>query len=125
MKNLGYEPKVKVNKSNKFLFQNSIFTIGALSIKKLTLIGFMLVALPLVLALIYSTTQVNLMSKQSTQAIFSVVALTKANRELDENKLKLERYASQYIVLKDKELKEDYLSQEGKVLTLIDNNFLV
>lgn len=101
---------------------NSVFTIGALSIKKLTLLGFTLVALPLVFALIYSTTQVNLMSKQSAQAIFSVVALTKVNRELSENQLKLERYASQYIVLKDLELKEDYLTQEIKVLALVNNN---
>lgn len=101
------------------------FTIGALSIKKLTLLGFTLVALPLVLALIYSTIQVNLMSKQSAQAIFSVVALTKVNRELNENQLKLERYASQYIVLKDAELKVDYLTQEAQVLSLINNNLAV
>jgi two-component system sensor histidine kinase GlrK len=99
-----------------------VFTISVLSIKKLTLLGFTLVALPLVFALIYSTTQVNLMSKQSTQAIFSVVALTKVNRELNENQLKLERYASQYVVLKDKELQEDYLTQEIKVLALVNNN---
>ena len=101
------------------------FTIGALSIKKLTLLGFTLVSLPLVLALIYSTIQVNLMSKQSTQAIFSVVALTKVNRELNENQLKLERYASQYIVLKDIELKVDYLAQEAQVLALINDNLAV
>lgn len=104
---------------------NSAFTIGALSIKKLTLLGFTLVALPLVFALIYSTTQVNLMSKQSAQAIFSVVALTKVNRELNENQLKLERYASQYIVLKDIELKGDYLTQEVKILALVNNNLAV
>jgi two-component system sensor histidine kinase GlrK len=102
---------------------NSVFTMGGLSIKKLTLLGFTLVALPLVLALIYSTTQVNLMSKQSAQAIFSVVALTKSNRELNENQLKLERYASQYIVLKDLELKSDYLAQEEQILALVNNNF--
>ena len=101
------------------------FTICALSIKKLTLLGFTLVALPLVLTLIYSTIQVNLMSKQSAQAIFSVVALTKVNRELNENQLKLERYASQYIVLKDAELKVDYLAQEAQVLSLINNNLAV
>jgi two-component system sensor histidine kinase GlrK len=99
--------------------------MGALSIKKLTLLGFALVALPLVLALIYSTTQVNLMSKQSAQAILSVVALTKANRELNENQLKLERYASQYIVLKDLELKVDYLAQEEQILELVNNNLAV
>ncbi|WP_136038009.1 HAMP domain-containing sensor histidine kinase [Candidatus Colwellia aromaticivorans] len=104
---------------------NSDFTIGALSIKKLTLLGFTLVALPLVLALIYSTMQVNLMSKQSAQAIFSVVALTKVNRELNENQLKLERYASQFIVLKDVELKVDYLAQEVQILALVNDNLAV
>ena len=109
----------------KFSRLDSIFTLGALSIKKLTLLGFTLVALPLVLALIYSATQVNLMSKQSAQAIFSVVALTKVNRELNESQLTLERYASQYIVLKDVELKADYLAQEVKILALVHNNLSV
>lgn len=104
---------------------NSASIIGALSIKKLTLLGFTLVALPLVLALIYSTTQVNLMSRQSAQAIFSVVALTKVNRELNEEQLKLERYASQYIVLKDMDIRDDYFIQEAKVLTLINERLAV
>lgn len=100
---------------------DSVFAISALSIKKLTLLGFTLVALPLVLALIYSATQVNLMSKQSSQTIFSVVALTKIDRELHEKQLKLERYASQYIVLKDVELRAAYLAQELQILALVNN----
>lgn len=104
---------------------SSIFTIGALSIKKLTLLGFMLVALPLVIALIYSTLQVNLMSKQSTQAIFSVVALTKVNRELNESQVKLERYASQFIVLKDIELKAEYLAEEKQILSFVNDDLTV
>ena len=93
--------------------------MGSLSIKKLIFLGFTLVALPLAIALIYSTTKVNLMSKQSSEAIFSVVALTKINRELSESQLTLERYASQYIVLKDMELKVNYLTQEQKITVLI------
>jgi len=116
---------VSVKTPRSLSLPNSIFTIGALSIKKLTLLGFTLVALPLVLALIYSTTQVNLMSKQSAQAILSVVALTKVNRELSETQLKLERYASQYIVLKDVELKGDYLSQEAQILVLVNDDLAV
>ena len=104
------------------LLLSRLFRMGALSIKKLTLLGFTLVTLPLVLALIYSTTQVNLMSKQSAQAIYSVVALTKANRELNENQSALERYASQYIVLQDFELKVDYLVQEQQILKLVNYN---
>jgi len=101
------------------------FPIGILSIKKLTLLGFTLVALPLVLALLYSTTQVNLMAKQSTHAILSVVALTKINRELNDNQLKLERYASQFIVLKDDELKDDYLTQELQTLALVNDGLAI
>lgn len=111
-----------VHTNRKALLLNSTFSIGTLSIKKLTLLGFALVALPLVFALIYSTTQVKLMSKQSTDAIFSVVALTKVNRELNESQLKLERYASQYVVLKDVELKDDYFAQEEEILALVDKN---
>lgn len=109
----------------KIPLSNSASAIGALSIKKLTLLGFTLVALPLVLALIYSTTQVDLMSRQSAKAIFSVVALTKVNRELNEDQLKLERYASQYIVLKDMDIRDDYFTQEAQVLTLINERLAV
>ena len=99
--------------------------MGSLSIKKLIFLGFTLVALPLAIALIYSTTKVNLMSKQSSEAIFSVVALTKINRELSESQLTLERYASQYIVLKDMELKVNYLTQEQKITVLINENLIL
>ena len=100
---------------------DSVFTLGALSIKKLTILGFTLVALPLVIALIYSAVQVDQMSKQATQSIFSVAALTTVNRELNENQLKLERFASQYVVLKDEELKASYLAQESLILTLVNS----
>ena len=63
-----------------------------LSIKKLTLLGFTLVALPLVAALIYSVMQVNQMSLQASKAIFSVANLAQTNRELNENQLKLEKW---------------------------------
>lgn len=103
----------------------SVFTLGALSIKKLTLLGFTLVALPLVIALIYSAIQVNQMSNQATQTIFSVAALTITNRELNEKKLKLERFASQYIVLKDTELKAEYLKQELQIMQLVNNKLTI
>jgi len=113
------------NMSKSIPSANSGFTVGTLSIKKLTLLGFTLVALPLVFALIYSTTQVNLLSKQSAQAILSVVALTEVNRKLNEEQLKLERYASQYIVLTDEELKVNYLTQEVEILALINDDLAV
>jgi len=104
---------------------NSIVTIKAFSIKKLTLLGFALVAFPLVGALIYSATQVNKISIQANQAIFSVAMLTTANNELNENQLKLERLASQYLVLKDLSIKENYLVKEREVISLITNKLMV
>ena len=104
---------------------DSVFTLGALSIKKLTILGFTLVALPLVIALIYSAIQVDQMSKQATQSIFSVATLTTVNRELNENQLKLERFASQYVVLKDEELKANYLAQELLLLTLVNSKLTI
>jgi len=103
---------------------DSVFTLGALSIKKLTLLGFTLVALPLVIALIYSAVQVNQMSKQATESIFSVAELTTFNRELNEKQLKLERVASQFLVLKDEELKADYLVQELQITKLVNSKLL-
>lgn len=117
--------KVFTKKSKTIKPLDSVFTLSALSIKKLTLLGFTLVALPLVVALIYSAVQVNQMSKQATKTIFSVAALTTTNRELNEKKLKLERVASQYIVLKDAELKADYLVQELQILQLINSKLTI
>lgn len=116
---------MSIKKGKDISSRNRFFTLGALSIKKLTILGFTLVALPLVIALIYSAIQVNQMSSQATQAIFSVAALTTTNRELNENQLTLERFASQYIVLKDEELKANYLTQELLILTLVNSKIMI
>jgi len=108
--------------ANYFRSLKRIVDIDALSIKKLTLLGFTLVALPLVLALIYSAIQVNKISHQSGQAIFSVAALTTTNRELSEGQLNLERFASQYLILKDADLKANYLAQEQQIIGLINEH---
>lgn len=114
-----------VNKVKDINSLKSVYILSGLSIKKLTILGFTLVALPLVIALIYSSIQVNQMSNQATKTIFSVASLTTANRELNENQLKLERFASQYVVLKDAELKANYLAQELFILSLVDNKIKI
>jgi len=102
----------------KTLFKKIQF-IERLSIKQLTLLGFTLVALPLVLALMYSAKQVNQLSTQGSAAIFNVAELVNINRELSDTVKKMQRYASQYIVLQDKELVESYLIQEQQALTFL------
>jgi two-component system sensor histidine kinase GlrK len=85
-----------------------MFALNKLSIKKLTLIGFAFVALPLMIALLYSAAQVNQLSQQSAATIFSVEKLIKTNQEISEKLMNMERYISQYVVLKDEELLNNY-----------------
>jgi two-component system sensor histidine kinase GlrK len=75
------------------------------------------VALPLVLALLYSANQVNQLSKQGTSSIFTVAELITTNQKISNTLKKMERYASQYLVLQDNELMEKYIIEQEKLLT--------
>ncbi len=105
---------------NELLVKN--LKLSTLSIKNLTLLGFTLVALPLVLALSFSAVQVNQLSQQGADAIFDVASLIKSNREASETMTKMERYASQYLVLNDKELLQGYRQQQHILNTNIAKN---
>lgn len=94
--------------------------VKPLSIKKLTFLGFTLVALPLVLALLYSANQVNELSKQGASSIFVVAKLINTNQKISNTLKKMERYASQYIVLQEHELIEKY-NIEKQVLVNTNN----
>ena len=78
--------------------------LDKISINKLTLIGFTFVAMPLVMALLFSANKVSKLAKQSTSAIYHVAQLTQLNGKLVDTIAKIERSASQYLVLKDDEL---------------------
>ena len=84
------------------------------------LLGFAFVALPLVLALLYSANQVNQLSKQGASAIFSVAELINTNQEVSSTLKKMERYASQHLVLQDNELIDNYNIQYQLLLTIND-----
>jgi two-component system sensor histidine kinase GlrK len=107
----------------KFNFSN-IFNINLFSIKKLTILGFTLVAFPLVLALLYSASQVAQLSHQSTSAIFNVAELVKTNRKINFTLGKMERSASQFLILKDQDLLTSYLTYEKDILNNISRNTL-
>ncbi len=91
-----------------YIFSQSL--LNKISINKLTLIGFTFVAMPLVMALLFGANKVSQLAKQSTNAIYHVAQLTQLNSKLDDTIAKIERAASQYIVLKDDEL----LTQFGR-----------
>jgi len=111
--------------NNSIASIESKFSLEVLSIKKITLLGFTLVTLPLVIALIYSATKVDQISKQATQVIFSVASLTTITNKLSENQQELEHLASQFIILKEIDLREAYINKEQEILQLININLAV
>lgn len=104
----------------KIAIENKVNRVKSLSIKKLTFLGFTLVALPLVLALLYSSNQVNQLSKQGAGAIFTVAELINTNQKISNTLKKMERYASQYLVLQDNELMDNYLVEQQALLAAND-----
>lgn len=107
-----------------FYLPAQLSALKNLSIKNLTLLGFTLVALPLVFALLYSANQVDKLSKQGANSIFEVAKLINVNRELATTLKKLERYASQFIVLKDKELLTSYKKHKQNIATLLSQGLV-
>ncbi len=93
------------------------------SIKTLTLMGFGLVALPLVFALLYSANQVNQLSKQGTTAIFNVAELVESNRKVSQILTRFERFASQYVVLQEQELLSLYTAQKKQLKDVLAQEF--
>lgn len=110
--------------SSNFFNIKRILGLETLSIKKLTLLGFSLVALPLVAALLYSAAQINQLSNQSEDAIFNAAEFTETTKQLSELLVKMERYASQSIVLKNKELTNNYFGEEEILLNLISKSLI-
>jgi len=111
--------KVILNKLTLSLFVFSQSLLNRTSINKLTLIGFIFVAMPLVMALLFGANKVSQLAKQSTTAIYHVAQLTQLNSKLGDTIAKIERYASQYIVLKDDELHRAFNRQQQALTRII------
>lgn len=94
-----------------------------ISIKTLTLLGFSLVAMPLVLAFLYSANQVNNLSHQGTTAIFNVAQLVESNRKVSQAQARLERFAGQYVVLQDLDLIQQFNEHLGMLTRTLNQEF--
>lgn len=99
--------------------------IRQLSIKSLTLIGFSLVVLPLTFALLYGANQVNKLSKQGSSAIINVADLVKTNRQLSIEINKLQRFASQFVVLEEQDLYEQFIQQREQLTNIITTDIVI
>ncbi|MBA6389621.1 HAMP domain-containing histidine kinase [Colwellia sp. BRX10-3] len=97
---------------------NRSLSIKGLSIKSLTLLGFGLVALPLVIALIFGASQVNTLANKSASAITGITKVLDQQQLLKSSQIKMERSAAQYLVLRDPVLATSYIEQSRQILNL-------
>ena len=84
------------------------------SILRLILIGFILVALPLMAALVYAVLRVDVLVDQSQQALFQSVRATRRSQALLEALTAMERNARQYQVIGDTGLFDGYSQNYDK-----------
>jgi two-component system sensor histidine kinase GlrK len=114
----GKSLNVKTIKTIEFKKRPNHSSMLNLSIKSLTLLGFSLVALPLVIALLFGASQVNTLSKDSEKAIINVTRLLDNLQLLKSSQIKMERSAAQYLVLRDPVLAENYIEQSQHILSI-------
>jgi len=74
------------------------------SLNGLILVGFGLVALPLLVAVIWALFSLDRVAEQSEQLVFTGVSAAESNRRLEEQLGSLERAARQYLVIKESDL---------------------
>ena len=83
-------------------------TRSNLSIKQLSILGFLLVTLPLIASLTYSAFQISKLATFGQGTVLDVANLIESNQKIAMTLQRMERAASQYIVLKDPDLKAQY-----------------
>jgi len=86
------------------------------SIRRLLLVGFVLVVMPLMVALIHATYEVDRLVAQGQRALFATVRATQGSQLLLESITDMERNALQYKVLGDEKLLDVYRENHQKFI---------
>lgn len=86
------------------------------SFRKLLLIGFSLVALPLLIALVNNAVSIDRLADKSRHAVYEAVQATESSRALVESITNEERIARQYLVLGEAVLQEGLASAHERFL---------
>ena len=81
------------------------------SVRQLVLVGFAMVALPLLAGLVTATVAVDRLAAQSQRTVFEAAYATRFSQTLLEQITAMERNARQYQVLKDRSLYDVYLKR--------------
>jgi two-component system sensor histidine kinase GlrK len=76
---------------------------GPQSLNGLILVGFGLVALPLLIAVIWALVNLDRLAEQSEQLVISGVSAAENNRQLAEQVGSLERVARQFVILRNED----------------------
>ena len=84
------------------------------SFLKLVLLGFSLVMLPLIVAVVYATLSVDRLAEQSQQAMYRAVQVRQASRGLTEYLTAMERHVRQFQILEDDSLFQAYKETHQK-----------
>src|SRR5688500_10009127 len=86
------------------------------SFPRLLSVGFTLIALPLIFALIGSAVTVDQIANRSQQAVYRAVLATQTGRRLAELLIAMERSARQMVILDDRRLLETYDSNRKNLM---------
>ncbi|MEY6432860.1 HAMP domain-containing sensor histidine kinase [Thioalkalicoccus limnaeus] len=90
-----------------------------LSLAQLSLFGFAVASMPLLLALMTALISVDRLTFQGQHAVREAAQAIQLSRELAENATNLERYARQYQVLGDAELLESYRVEKERFFDIL------
>lgn len=86
------------------------------SFLKLLAVGFMLIALPLMFALVNNAVSIDQLSNRSQKAVYQAVEATQSSRQLMELLTAMERTAHQLLILGDRTLVETYQTHRRQFL---------
>jgi two-component system sensor histidine kinase GlrK len=89
------------------------------SFSKLLFVGFALIALPLMIALINNAISIDRLGNLSQQAVYQAVQATQISRKLAEVLLAMERAANQMLILSDRSLLDTYRFHRNQFLAAV------
>lgn len=97
--------------------------VKQLSIKHLAVLGFFSVIAPLFVALLFIAEQTKAVSNLGVKSILTVSTIVEANQDLSQTLTKAERFASQYMVLKEAELLDRFTVEHFKIVNILQSQF--
>ena len=98
--------------------RNRVLSLG--SLYQWALLGFVIVTLPLVFAIVYATIEVTNYTEQSQKTLFQTINSTESSRIILERLVSMERSIRQYQVLNELDLFKSYLEHREKFLDVLE-----